>query len=142
MARMTMPKLSERSMSMVRKAICCCGASSIQVTGEPSLNGVCHCDNCKRRTGSVFGWQAYFQDTQIVAIDGEFSQHRIRNEQERSFCTRCGTTLFWKSAFMPEQTGIAAGAFIDPPLPDPRVEAMVHRRVEWVALPERMTRLS
>ena len=126
---------------MVHKAVCCCGASSIHLMGEPSFNGVCHCDNCKRRTGSAFGWQAYFQDTQIVAIEGEFSQHRIRNEQDRSFCTRCGTTLFWKSAFMPEQTGVAAGAFVDTPLPAPRVEATFHRRVEWVALPESMTRL-
>lgn len=127
---------------MVRKAVCCCGESSIEVTGEPTLNGVCHCDNCKRRTGSAFGWQAYFRDTQIVAIEGEFSLHRIRNEQERSFCTRCGTTLFWKSAFMPEQTGIAAGAFVDPPLPDPGLEATTRGRVEWIALPAQLTRLS
>jgi len=90
---------------MVRKAICCCGDSSIEVSGEPTLNGVCHCDNCKRRTGSAFGWQMYFLDTQVLATEGEFSVHRIRDEQRRFFCANCGTTLFWKSAFMPEQTG-------------------------------------
>jgi len=127
---------------MVRKAVCCCGSSSIEVMGDPTLNGVCHCDNCKRRTGSAFGWQAYFPDTQVIAKQGEFSQHRIRNEQERSFCIRCGTTLFWKSAFMPGQTGVAAGAFVDPPLPDPSVEATSHGRANWVDLPAHLARLS
>jgi hypothetical protein len=127
---------------MVRKATCCFGFSSIEVSGEPTLNGVCHCDNCKRRTGSAFGWQAYFRDTQVLGKRGEFSQHRIRDEQERSFCTRCGTTLFWKSAFMPEQTGVAAGAFTDPPLPDPSLQATSDGRVEWVVLPEHWAHLS
>ena len=121
---------------MVRKAICCCGDSSIEVSGEPTLNGVCHCDNCKRRTGSAFGWQMYFLDTQVLAAEGEFSVHRIRDEQRRFFCANCGTTLFWKSAFMPEQTGIAAGAFTDPMLSEPTVVATPGKRVEWVTLPE------
>jgi hypothetical protein len=124
---------------MVLKAVCCCGSSSIEVSGEPTLNAVCHCDNCKRRTGSAFGWQAYFQDTQIVAVEGEFSQYRIRTEQERSFCARCGTTLFWKTAFMPGQTGIAAGAFVDPPLSHPTIEATSARRAAWVSLAEQLT---
>lgn len=126
---------------MVRKAICCCGASSIEVSGEPTLNGVCHCENCKRRTGSAFGWQAYFRDTQVIATQGDFSHHRIRDEQERSFCRHCGTTLFWKSSFMPDQTGIAAGTFIDPPLPDPSVEAACHQCVGWLTLPGELRRL-
>ncbi len=126
---------------MLRKALCCCGVCSIVVTGEPALNGVCHCDNCKRRTGSAFGWQAYFPDPQIIAKSGEFSRHRIREEQERWFCRNCGTTLFWTSAFMPGQTGIAGGAFIDPPLPDPSVEASGHGRAGWLNLPPSLAQL-
>lgn len=127
---------------MVRKAICCCGSSSIEVMGEPTLNGVCHCDNCKRRTGSAFGWQAYFREAQIVSTRGEFARHRIRDEQERSFCQRCGTTLFWTSAFMPGQIGIAAGAFVDPPLAGPSAEATARNRVHWVDFPQPLARLS
>jgi hypothetical protein len=126
---------------MVRKASCCCGDCSIEVSGEPILNGVCHCDNCKRRTGSAFGWQAYFQDAQVIATNGRFSEHQIRGEQTRFFCARCGTTLFWKSAFMPEQTGIAAGAFVDPAFPEPTVIATPGRGVEWLTLPQHWARL-
>jgi hypothetical protein len=126
---------------MVRKAACCCGFSSIEVSGDPTLNGVCHCNNCKRRTGSAFGWQAYFPDTQVVSKQGEFSQYRIRNEQERSFCVRCGTTLFWTSAFMPGQTGVAAGAFTDATLTAPSLEATSNGRCGWVGFTVTLSRL-
>lgn len=122
---------------MTRRANCCCGAASIDVVGEPTLNGVCHCDNCRRRTGSAFGWSAYFLDSQIVGWTGDYAEYRIRDEQVRSFCTVCGTTLFWTSAFMPGQTGVAGGAFIDPPLPEPNLSATASNRIAWVSLPDR-----
>lgn len=125
----------------MRTATCCCGEGFVEVEGDPTLNGVCHCDNCKRRTGSAFGWSVYFRDSQVVATHGEFLEHKIRDEQVRSFCARCGTTLFWKSAFMPGQTGVAGGAFLDPLLPEPSLTATTHKCVAWVALPPHWQRL-
>jgi len=40
---------------MTRTATCCCGSASITVKDDPILNGICHCNDCKRRTGSAFG---------------------------------------------------------------------------------------
>jgi hypothetical protein len=120
---------------MTRKALCCCGASFIEVAGEPTLNAVCCCDDCWRRTGSAFGWSAYFPDAQVVATGGDLSEYRIRDEQVRSFCSRCGTTLFWTSGFMPDETGIAGGAFLDPPQPEPTFVATAHKCPNWLALP-------
>ena len=121
---------------MTRNANCCCGAAVIEVIGEPTLNGVCHCENCRRRTGSAFGWSAYFLNSQVVGRTGDFAEHRIRDEQVRSFCVACGTTLFWTSAFMPGQTGIAGGAFIEPPLPEPSLSATANKQIDWVSLPD------
>ena len=57
---------------MTRTARCCCEACELVVEGEPVLNAICHCDNCKRRTGSAFGWSAYFPDAQVVVQTGKF----------------------------------------------------------------------
>jgi hypothetical protein len=121
---------------MKRKATCCCQTSFIEVDGDPVLNGICHCDNCRQKTGSAFGWSAYFADSQIVARGGAFAEYRIREEQTRSFCAKCGTTLFWKSVLKPDQIGIAGGAFLDPALPQPNAMATSSKCVEWVGLPE------
>ena len=127
---------------MTRTAVCCCGAVSITVTGEPSVNGVCHCSDCKRRTGSAFGWQVYFRDEEIVAKTGVATSYIVGEppRQERWFCKACGATLYWKSNFLPNHTGLAAGNFGEPPLPEPTLRVSEDNRCEWVGLPESWAR--
>ena len=123
---------------MVRKASCCCGKCFIEVEGEPSLNGICHCSNCKRRTGSAFGWSAYFADSQVRQKSGDLRLHEIHSaqHQQRWFCADCGTTLFWKASALPEHTGIAGGCFTETPLLEPTLSASNDGKCAWLTLPE------
>ena len=123
---------------MTRTARCCCQACVIVVEGEPTLNAVCNCASCKRRTGSAFGWSAYFPDERIVARRGELARYEVKTTQaDRLFCPACGTTLCWTSAtFMPGHTGIAGGCFTATPLEAPNVSATDARRCVWLSLPE------
>ena len=122
---------------MTRKAHCCCGACSIEVEGEPVLNALCHCANCKRRTGCAFGWSAYFADEAVTARTGDFGLYEIKGAkaQRRWFCAACGTTLLWKADGWPSRTGIAGGCFTDTPLPDPTVTVSNDGRCAWLDLP-------
>ena len=130
---------------MRRIARCCCQAYRIEVEGEPTLNGVCNCSSCKRRTGSAFGWSAYFRNEDIKDRQGELSVYAVEGPPAamRWFCARCGTTLLWESGdFMPGQTGFAGGCFVETPLPEPNVSAYDNLRCAWVALPEEWIRMS
>lgn len=122
---------------MTRKASCCCGACSVEVEGEPDFNAICHCDNCKRRTGSAFGWSTYFADERMMGRHGDFRVYEIagRNAQQRWFCAVCGSTVLWKATNRPHQTGIAGGCFVDPPLPEPTVTVSNAQRCAWLGLP-------
>lgn len=123
---------------MSRKAVCCCGATSITVDGEPVLNAICNCSSCKKRTGSAFGWSAYFPDAKVVGTEGALKVYSRQGEAgyDRYFCTRCGTTLYWKSfAFLPDHTGVAGGCFADDPLPAPNFSASDNGRCAWLTLP-------
>jgi hypothetical protein len=109
------------------------------VSGEPALNGICHCSSCKRRTGSAFGWSAYFPDTNVVATSGTLNVYAKEGATgyDRFFCARCGTTLYWKSfGFLPDHTGVAGGCFTDDPLPAPNLAASDSGRYAWLGLPE------
>lgn len=122
-----------------RTARCCCGDCSIEVSGEPTLNAICNCSSCKRRTGSAFGWSSYFPDAQVVGKRGVFEIYAKEGDMgySRAFCSRCGTTLYWKSfGFLPEQTGVAGGCFTDDPLPTPNLSATDAGRCAWVGLPD------
>ena len=128
---------------MKRKARCCCGQASIVLDGDPKIHAVCHCNDCKTRTGSAFGISAYFADTQIERKTGDMLVYEINNEetqQKRYFCSCCGTTLFWKMSRFPlipnvaNLTGVAGGCFVDDPLPDPTFTSNSENKCAWLTL--------
>jgi hypothetical protein len=127
-----------------RTARCCCGDCTIAVEGEPTLNGLCHCTSCKRRTGSAFGWSAYFPDAGVRPAQGTTRSYTKDGPTgyDRHFCARCGTTLYWKSfGFLPDHTGIAGGCFVDEPLPAPNVSVRDDGCCAWLSLPEDWMRM-
>ena len=92
------------------------------MSGEPALVGACHCTECQRRTGSPLGVSAYFPKEQ-VRTDGPNKVY-VRDSDsgqkiELHFCPDCGSTLFWRTEFVPDLIGIAFGAFADPSMPWP-----------------------
>jgi hypothetical protein len=48
-----------------RKAACSCGQLRLIADGDPIRVSICHCHECQRRTGSVFGVQARFDAEQL-----------------------------------------------------------------------------
>jgi hypothetical protein len=125
---------------MTRTALCACGQASITVNAEPTMHGICHCTNCKRRTGSAFGISAYFDRNAIVAQQGEttvyaFHHAAQHHNQERHFCSTCGSTLFWTISTLPDKIGIAGGCFADGGLPEPTYSVTDKKRERWLTLP-------
>ena len=121
---------------MTRTVTCCCGAVRLDVDGEPVFQAVCHCDDCRKRTGSAFGWVAYFPDAAVAHSAGEVRTYRLAPEKatERFFCAACGSTLLWKAGMFPGLTGIAAGNLTGDPLPPPAQSVWDGRRLPWLAL--------
>ena len=92
---------------------CACGDLIMELDGEPSVNGICHCNNCKRRTGSAYGVSAWFDVDDIGLIIGETVTYSFNGElgrQERRFCARCGATLAATASEPEDGTPRADGA--------------------------------
>jgi hypothetical protein len=124
---------------MTRVAQCGCGAASISVDGEPRMHALCHCSDCKRRTGSAFAVSTYFLKANVVGRTGDFlvySAKRRDDDQEAHFCRTCGTTLFWFTGAKPHLIGIPAGCFPDNSLGAPTVSAKTGEKLPWVGLPD------
>ncbi len=121
-------------------ATCACGQASITVNARPRMHGVCHCTNCKRRTGSAFGISAYFDKTAVVARRGETTAYAFHHaaqdhDQKRHFCALCGTTLYWFVSTLPESIGIAGGCFAGEGLAEPTYSVSERTKESWVGLP-------
>ena len=121
-------------------ATCACGQCAIVVDALPTMHGVCHCTNCKRRTGSAFGVSAYFDKSAVIGERGATQVYRFthssgQHEQERHFCGVCGTTLFWFVSTLPEKIGIAGGCFVGEAIGSPTYSVSDDQREPYVALP-------
>jgi len=107
---------------MTRTARCSCGALRVEAAGELDAGVACHCGECQRRTGSVFGVGAYFKKEQIHT-EGPYNTY-VRDAQEgrkvsNHFCPTCGTTVFWEADLRPDNIGVGVGAFGDSRFPRP-----------------------
>jgi len=121
-----------------RRASCGCGQLSVTVSGEPVRISICHCLDCQRRTGSIFGEQARFPATN-VEIEGSSSTWTRTADSGNlitfHFCPTCGSTVFYRPDSEPDLIAVAVGAFADPSFPRPGVSVYESRRHPWITVP-------
>ena len=120
-----------------REAKCSCGALTARVSGDPVRNSVCHCLNCKRRSGSAFAWTAHWPEDQVERTGDAAIYTRWSEEGKWArfrFCPTCGATVWYEIELRPGIVSIPAGGFADPEFPAPLVEVFEERRCAW--LPE------
>ena len=84
---------------MTRLAACACGQLSVACEGEPVRISMCHCLECQRRTGSVFGAQARYP-REAVTIAGRATEYTRTGDEggkvTSRFCPVCGSTVYWE----------------------------------------------
>ncbi len=126
-----------------RIATCRCGAAAIEAEGKPIANQLCHCASCRRRTGGPCGWTAVFRAEQFRVLRGDFTIYRSNGDvgpTANSFCSACGTTLFFVPEAHPGIVGCAGGCFTDDPLGEPTASMSDDQRCAWLALPDGWTK--
>lgn len=124
---------------MGRKAHCQCGSFSATASGDPQMVGICHCEHCQRRTGSVFGVGAFYLKDQVVLDGGRtvFTQKSAGgNEKRFSFCPVCGVTVYWELDAFPDLCCVAVGAFADTSFGVPSISWWEKTAHDWIHLPE------
>jgi hypothetical protein len=71
---------------------CPCGSVQLRVSGAPTVQFFCHCDDCRVATGGAFSPIALFP-SEAIAVDGDTSTWTYKT-LPRTRCTKCGTFLF------------------------------------------------
>jgi hypothetical protein len=104
-------------------ASCLCGAVRLESSSEPLRVGICHCLDCRKHSGAVFGTYAIFA-ADAVSITGTTSEYRGRH-----FCSTCGSSMFGRSD---DEIDIAVGSFDAPNQVTPTYELWVRRREHWL----------
>jgi hypothetical protein len=122
----------------MRIAECGCGAVKVVCQGEPMRVSVCHCLNCKRRSGSAFAVQARWPEDRVTLTGGTREWQLTGDEGGVAtfhFCPTCGATTYYTLDAMPGLIAVPVGAFADPDFkPYPWVSVYEGRMCPWVEI--------
>ncbi|HBR93537.1 MAG TPA: aldehyde-activating protein [Opitutae bacterium] len=83
-------------MTTVYKGSCLCAEVVYEIEGEFENFYLCHCDRCRKDTGSAHAANLFSQDFKLHWLSGE---NRVRSYQlpdschAKSFCSHCGSAL-------------------------------------------------
>lgn len=120
----------------LHQASCRCGQLRATTSGEPVRVSVCHCLDCKKRSGSAFAVQARWP-AERVTIEGQSkSWSKLTDSGNRisfHFCPDCGSDVHY--AIEGKFAGLVAiplGAFEDPYFVRPSFSVWEKRKHDWV----------
>lgn len=128
-------------MAEIHEGGCLCGAERYRVVGGPIRAGVCHCNSCKRGTGSALRVAAFFPEAAVEFISGARRTYECSSDESKrwaklEFCPTCGTTVTYTAEYAPGMRGITVGTFDDPNWIKPTTHVWTRSALHWTVFPD------
>ena len=112
---------------------CLCGAVAYTIGTTIKWATHCHCAMCRRQHGAAFATYATVgrKHVQITDREGALRSYASSEHVRRSFCGRCGSSLFWEDARLPKLIEVALGTLESDPGHRPDAHIFVTSRAPW-----------
>ena len=122
---------------------CLCGAVRFTVTLPTLFCGHCHCTMCRRNHGAAFVTWIAVPRTQVSVDSGTALLTRYESSEHgsRSFCSRCGSSLFCVSSRHPDVVDIPLGNMDGPIDRAPESHIYFDDRASWTIVADDLPRL-
>jgi len=95
---------------------CLCGAVTFESSSDAQMQASCHCDDCRRSSGSTFASMA-FVPADALTVTGKTATYEHTSDRgsamTKTFCPSCGTTLFTDNDANPGRRGVRVGTIDD-----------------------------
>ena len=78
------------------KGSCLCGAVTFEIEGEFESFYLCHCERCRKDTGSAHAANLFSSTARLKWLSGEDKAKTYNHRSEghiKSFCSVCGSAL-------------------------------------------------
>jgi len=123
---------------------CLCGAVRYRSDAEPVMQVVCHCETCRKNSGSAFSMNvAVPQDTLRIESGSprRYEDHSGASGKPfyRFFCGDCGSHIYSHGPAYGEIAFIKAGTLDDPTWVAPNLHIWCAEKLPWVDIPEGVT---
>ncbi|MEE2998486.1 MAG: GFA family protein [Pseudomonadota bacterium] len=104
---------------------CLCGAIRYEINGQPFRIANCHCDDCRKATGSAYATNLFFKENQITILQGvpkKFEHLADSNgTMTKEFCNNCGSQVFGSGTNRPGAKNVKVGSIDDANFVKPEV---------------------
>ena len=120
---------------------CLCGKVNYKCHAKPKTIFNCHCEDCRRATGSVFGTNLFVPEDE-VEISGEVSSYTHTSDSgstmTKRFCANCGSLLFGKNSAKINVLSIRAGTVDQLDLIKPVVNVFMDSKIPSTSIDENL----
>jgi len=124
---------------------CLCGKVTYKCNIEPKAIFNCHCEDCRRATGSVFGTNLFVPEAE-VQIFGKVSSYSHTSDSgstmTKYFCNNCGSLLFGKNSSRINILSIRAGTVDQLDFIKPSVNVFMDSKVPSTSIDKNLKQAS
>ncbi|MEM9008083.1 MAG: GFA family protein [Cyanobacteria bacterium P01_F01_bin.86] len=110
---------------------CLCQSIQFQIKEAPLWIGHCHCQSCRRNTGSAVATFVGVSAQAIKFVCGERSFYESSPGVRRGFCAACGTPLTYEADRFPNEVHIYLGTLNRPEEFSPQFHVYCAERIAW-----------
>ena len=118
---------------------CLCGKVTYKCHVEPKAIFNCHCEDCRRATGSVFGTNLFVPEEEVI-ISGKLSSYSHKSDSgsnmTKLFCINCGSLMFGRNSIKKNILSIRAGTVNQLDLIKPQVNVFMDSKVPSTSIDE------
>jgi hypothetical protein len=117
---------------------CLCGGVEFEVMEAPETLRYCHCESCKKLSGSIGTVNGRVPSNTIRILEGKelLQTFQPAEGSAKTFCGTCGSNLFGGGWPDSETTSVRASALDDPFDARPSAHLFVRSVAAWETLPD------
>jgi len=124
---------------IVASGQCLCGNIQFEIKGEPVWSGYCHCESCRRFTGSVVTNWLGIKNSDLVFTRGQPVKFKAAGI-DRSFCSICGSSLTYEANHFPNYIQVHIGSLDNPNKIEPLAHVHFAEKIEWFDVDDKLPR--
>jgi hypothetical protein len=110
---------------------CLCEAIRYECTGEPILVAHCHCESCRRQTSSPVTTFILVPRATLRFTQGQPREFASSTGVWRSFCTNCGSPIYYRTDRRPHDIDLYAVTLDDPADVSPQCHVHAEEQLPW-----------